>query len=215
MVQLAWSQSEKSSNGDVQKKKKFRKFRKVTEEDMELLEQTINADLADESSRTSAGFTANPPLAADDPKHKEPTSTKGSRKAVPTHKAKVAEQDRLLAAAEKAEKAAKDPKKKKEAASDAARKASKKEAERVKKAADEARKAAETAERRAKRAEEAQNRAAQQKEQERENIRTDSNLKRIADLEVANKQARRESETGCHRGPKGGGESQKGGGGSQ
>ena len=65
---------------------------------------------------------------------------------------------------------------------------------RVKKAAHETRKAAETAERRAKRAEEAQNRAAQQKEQEREKMRTDGNLKRIAALEAANKQARREAE---------------------
>ena len=161
---------------------------------MGLLEQTIHTDLADESSRTSAGFTANPSPAADDPRIKEPTATKGSRKAVPTHKAKVAEQDRLLAEAEKAEKAAKDAKMKEAAANDAARRAAKKEAERVKKAADEAQIVTETAERRAKRAEEAQNRAAQQKEQEKERLRTEGNLKRIADLEAANKQARREAE---------------------
>ena len=126
---------------------------------MAALEWMIRADIGNESSRTAAGFVANPSntSAVGNPRRRGPVAplTKGSRKPVPTPKAKAPEQVRLLAEAEKAEKAAKDAKKKEDTARDAARKAKTKEAERVAKYAEDACRAAETAEKRARQAEEA------------------------------------------------------------
>ena len=99
------------------------------------LQRLINADIYDESSRTAAGFAANPPPTPAPGKRisqrKETTNSdtalegprKEPRKSVASAKAKAAEESRRMAEAEKADKAAKEAKRKEEAAVEATKRA--------------------------------------------------------------------------------------------
>ena len=153
----------------------------VEQDELGDLQRLINADIYDESSRTAAGFAANPPPTPAPGKRisqrKETTNSetalegprKEPRKSVASAKAKAAEESRRMAEAEKADKAAKEAKKKEEAAIEATKRAEAKEAERVAKEAkkaEEAKKtAAKEAERQARKADE--KRKAAEREAER------------------------------------------------
>ena len=98
------------------------------------LQRLINADIYDESSCTAAGFAANPPpppapgKRVSQPKETTNSETapdeprKEPRKSVASVKAKAAEESRRMAEAEKADKAAKEVKRKEEAAVEATKK---------------------------------------------------------------------------------------------
>ena len=95
----------------------------VSKDELADLEWQVDADIYDESSRTAAGFTANPPSGSgQDTARKEQAAPKSPRKTVASLKAKEADEAKKHAEAEKTAKIAWEAKKKAELAKETARK---------------------------------------------------------------------------------------------
>ena len=104
----------------------------VSKDELADLEWQVDADIYDESSRTAAGFTANPPSGSGrDTARKEQAAPKSPRKTVASLKAKEADEAKKHAEAEKTAKIAWEAKKKAELAKETARKAKAKETKRA------------------------------------------------------------------------------------